>query len=47
MASLTDNNEAGGNLDKRNIWLIGLVILVIRIENERIFLKSYFSYEEI
>ncbi len=23
MASLTDDNEAGGNLDKRNIWLIG------------------------
>ena len=24
MASLTDDNEAGGNLDKRNIWLIGV-----------------------
>ena len=22
MASLTDDNEAGGNLDKRNIWFI-------------------------
>ena len=24
MASLTDDNEAGGNLDKRNIWSIGV-----------------------
>jgi hypothetical protein len=24
VASLTDDNEAGGNLDKRNIWLIGV-----------------------
>ena len=23
MASLTDDNEADGSLDKRNIWLIG------------------------
>ena len=24
VASLTDDNETGGNLDKRNIWLIGV-----------------------
>ena len=24
MASLTDDNEADGNLDKRNMWLIGV-----------------------
>ena len=24
VASLTDDNEVGGNLDKRNIWLIGV-----------------------
>ena len=50
MASLTDDNEAGGNLDKRNIWLIGVghtrVCLKIAFRQMRVTVCGRFGSNE-